>query len=242
MYRILLFSCRMRALRYAIPLWVLLPILLFRSENSRITSSTTQSWKLPPVVNAYDSTADLLILDSLRDRFGQNKILPEGYEAPALRALSHYPELAEVPVEFSFRKNPVSHSSRPHNGSLFCGKKRRRYLIIISTEVSELLEPGRLPYLSYNAQIGVLGHELAHTVDYLERGLGNLMGLGIRYSTSKKVTQRWERFTDSTAIHHNLGPQLMTWSKEVHHILESAGRGQNYLTPSEIRAVMKEME
>lgn len=191
---------------------------------------------------AYDSAADALILDSLRTRFGQNKVLPEGYEAAALRALSHYPELSDVSVEFVFRKNPVSHSSRPHNGSLLGRKKRRRYLVIISTEVSELLEPGRLPYLSYNAQIGVLGHELAHTVDYLDRGLGNMLALGIRYSTSKKVAERWERFTDSTAIHHNLGHQLMAWSEEVHHILEAAGRGQNYLSPSEIEAVMQAME
>jgi hypothetical protein len=229
----------MRVLRFAIPWWILLPFLLFRTESSKVMSTENSTWELPDAVMAYDSAADVLVLDSLRARYGKHKVLPAGYEAAALRALSHYPELAEIPVEFVWRKNPVSHSSRPHNGSLFLGKKRRRYLIIISTEVSDLLEPGRLPYLSYNAQIGVLGHELAHTVDYLERGLGNLIGLGIRYSTSKKVTERWERFTDSTAISHNLGYQLKAWSGEVHHILEAAGRGRNYLTVEEIEGVME---
>ncbi|MEM0999342.1 MAG: hypothetical protein AAGN35_19955 [Bacteroidota bacterium] len=195
--------------------------------------------QLPPPVPQYDRTADALLYDSLRLVFGQNKVLPEGYELEALRALSHYPELREVPVSFIFRKNPVAHTSRPRNGRLLGRRDRRHYLVIISTQVSEQLDPGRLPNLSYNARIGVLGHELAHTVDYLDRSLGNLIGLGLRYATDPQVVERWERFTDSTAVRHNLGYQLRSWSEEVHPILEKAGRGQNYLRPEEITAFMR---
>ena len=66
-----------------------------------------------------------------------------------------------------------------------------------------------------------------------------MIGLGIRYASSKKVVKRWERFTDSTAIRHNLGHQLQAWSRETHHILEEAGRGQNYLTAEEIGDLMR---
>lgn len=216
----------------------LLPMLFWMGSKPKAELRTPLG--LPPVQPAYDFVADSLIFDSLKATFGKNKVLPAGYELPALRALSHYPELREVPVAFVYRKNPVAHSSRPHNGSLLRGKKRRKYLVIISTDLKPELEPGMLKHLSYNAQIGVLGHELAHTVDYLDRGFGNIVGLGLRYATSKKVVQQWENFTDSTAIRHNLGYQLLAWSRETHHILEAVGRGQNYLTPTQIESVMRE--
>ncbi|HHG84225.1 MAG TPA: hypothetical protein ENJ82_05690 [Bacteroidetes bacterium] len=221
--------------------WVLLllPLLFLGVAEIEFETLAPKVADLPSERIAYDFRADSLVYDSLKRAFGKHKELPKGYELAALRALSHYPELAEVPVAFVYRKNPVAHSSRPRNGSLFLGKRHRKYLVIISTDLKPVLEPGKLGNLTYNAQIGVLGHELAHTVDYLQRGFFNIIGLGIRYATNKKLVKRWERLTDKRAIGHNLGYQLLAWSREVHSVLEAAGRGQNYLTPAEIELEMQ---
>lgn len=198
--------------------------------------------ELPLPKVSYDKIKDAMLLDSLRESCGQNKVLPPGFELQALRALSHYPELRDVSVEFVLCKSKIAHTSAPVFGSLLRRKSKRRYRVTISTETPPHREAGRLPNLSYNAQIGVLGHELAHTVDYLDRGFLNMIGLGIRYTFSKKTVREWENFTDSTAIQHNLGHQLLAWSREVRHLLEADGRGENYLSPWQIEEAMRSIE
>ena len=87
------------------------------------------------------------------------------------------------------------------------------------------------------AQFGAVLAEFFH-VDGTDAGT-DVLEAGIRYATNKKLVKRWERLTDKRAIGHNLGYQLLAWSREVHSVLEAAGRGQNYLTPAEIELEMQ---
>ncbi len=195
--------------------------------------------QVPSARVLYDREADCLILDSLRTAFGHKKTIPAQIELQALRALSHYPELRNVAVEFVFCVQKTAHSSQPVIGSMLRGAKRRRYQVRISIEVPDFYHAGMHANLPYNAQIGVLGHELGHTVQYLQRGFLGLLGDGIRYGSSGKYVIRTEHHTDQLAIDHQLGWQLLDWARIAHPLLEQAGRGQNYMLPDEIAAQLR---
>ena len=186
---------------------------------------------------AYDKAADALVMDSLMRHFGKNKILPHGFELAALRALSHYPELAEETVIFKFAKQKVAHSSKPKPGSLLRRHSKRKYIITISNELKPSLEPTMLKSLPYNAQIGVLGHELAHSVYYYHTGSFKIIAEGMKYA-NKKFRKKYENDTDLRTIEYGLGWQLKAWSEAVHDHHIADGRGENYLSPSQIEAVL----
>jgi hypothetical protein len=188
----------------------------------------------PPAQVTYDRASDSLILDSLRAAFGHNKIIPPSIELQALRALSHYPELRDVRVEFVFCRQKTAHSSMPKLRTLLRRAARRRYEVRISIEMPDFYFAGMQANLPYNAQIGVLGHELGHAVHYLQRGLGGLVLEAMRYGTSRKFVIRTEHETDQCTIDHGLGRQLLAWQQIARPLLERVGRGQNYMRPEEI--------
>lgn len=181
----------------------------------------------------YEKSADFKNFDLLSKEFGQFKELPTGFELQALVALSHYPKLKNTPIHFVFKKGKVAHTSRPKIGSIFKAKQKRTYVITISNEIKPTLENTRLENLSYNAQIGVLGHELAHIVDYSSRNFFELISFGLHYIKKKDIIKT-ENQTDLTTIKHGLGYQLLQWSKEVHDLHIADGRGELYLSPEAI--------
>jgi hypothetical protein len=192
----------------------------------------------PPPVPAYLPAADSLLLDSLRAAWPSVQ-LPLGFELPALRALSHYPEFQGIDICFRFERNKTAHTSRPRLWGIWRRPARRCYLIAISTDVPDFFEPGMLRNLPYNAQIGVLGHELGHTCQYLDMRFGALVREGVRYQTRAAHVVHVEHLTDSIAIRHHLGYQLRTWSARVRPLLQQADRAQNYLSPEEISAYIQ---
>ncbi|TEB40289.1 hypothetical protein D0809_31370, partial [Flavobacterium circumlabens] len=77
------------------------------------------------------------------------------------------------------------------------------------------LKPILLENLSFNAQIGVLGHELSHVSDYSTKGFGKMMNLLRIELLSKDKVDAFESQTDLYCIEHGLGYQLLDWSKSV---------------------------
>jgi len=175
-------------------------IILFLLLSLNITAQS-------PLKKQYIEKEDFLRYEILLEEYGKNTVLPKGFELPALIALSHYPELKDVVIEFKFKKTKVAHTSQPKISTLLRTRKKRTYQIIISNEVKPSLENTMLTNLPYNAQIGVLGHELAHTADYESMSNWQLMVLGIKYSF-KKFRIKFERNTDQIAINHGLAYQL----------------------------------
>ncbi len=183
-------------------------------------------------------------LQQLRERYGKNKILPKGYEEQALIALSHYPQLEEVPIRFELTETLIPLASRPDVWSVLLPWKPREYCIIISTKSIEMLEPILLHNLSYNAQIGVLGHELAHTVYYLDKHSMEHAGIAFRY-LFEDYRKEFERATDQRTIAHGLGYQLLAWAKEVKASFkgdETQSTMENtYYSPQEIEEAMERL-
>ncbi len=152
-------------------------------------------------------------IDSLKTTYGNLKSLPRGYELQALLALSHYPELQNVKIKFRAKKGGAPFVSRPTVWSTFFrGKKKRTYLILIRERDDPMFSPILLKNMPFNAQIGVFGHELAHTQDFYHRGFFKMLNV-VFGNFSQEYLDNFEFETDRRAIQFGLGFQLLTWSE-----------------------------
>jgi len=187
------------------------------------------------------------------ENFGHNKELPKGYELQALLALSHYPELMDVKVKFKTKKKGAPFVSRPTVWSTFFRRRHKRnYLILIRTTDHPLFSPILLHNMPFNAQVGVFGHELAHTVDFSERGLFKMLNVTFG-NFSQKYLDNFEFETDRRSIAHGLGFQLLAWSEHAIKTLrfnepkpvpggdkiEGLMERERYMRPATIKAEMK---
>jgi len=152
-------------------------------------------------------------------KFATNKKIPEAIQSQTLRALSFYPELKNARIIFRFRKRRTPLSSRPQLLSTFKKRKNRKYVITISTKSNKKLAPILFLNLPYNAQIGVLGHELGHIAEYDTMRTGQLITLIFKLFSSK-YTDKFEFNTDLIGINHGLGYQLYDWSQYIRSALD----------------------
>lgn len=73
-------------------------------------------------------------LDSLRELYGINKELPEGYEAQALLALSAFPELKNIRVSFTLNDESAALEANFKLATLFGSRENRHYNILINNQ------------------------------------------------------------------------------------------------------------
>lgn len=159
-------------------------------------------------------------------------------------ALLFYPELKTTKITFKVKKSRSPLSARPRIWSVFQRPRNRNYVIVISSKTLKWLEPILLKNLSFNAQIGVLGHELSHVADFQQRrGIWFIRHAALH--SNKKYVDKFENSTDSRCIKHGLGYQLLAWSEEVRRNLkieqwngadspDAIGR-ERYMSPASIR-------
>ncbi len=147
-------------------------------------------------------------IDSLKIIYGRHKHLLKEFEMQSLTALSCYPELWNENIIFKYKGLNSSAQTTMAFGSIF-KKTDKRYIIYInndSTKTGVLLN-----YAPYNAQVAVIGHELAHVVDFRGRGFFDLALWGLKYLFVKTST-KIERKTDRITILHGLGWPLYYWA------------------------------
>ncbi|MEM6722929.1 MAG: hypothetical protein AAF598_02765 [Bacteroidota bacterium] len=169
----------------------------------------------------------------LAERYGQHKHLPKGYEKQALLALSFYPELKLTDIEFRLGSYVFAHTCRPKITALLNPFGKRKYLITISDKLEGPLNATLFDSLPFEAQVGVLGHELAHILDYESKSSAALIKDGIGYGFYE-YRKAFENATELRTIRKGLGYQLLAWSQTVHHLLKEDGRGDLYYSPEQI--------
>ncbi|MEM9361031.1 MAG: hypothetical protein AAGA43_00275 [Bacteroidota bacterium] len=145
------------------------------------------------------------------EHYAFKKKFPQEIEAQVLTALSYYPQLRDTRIKFRFKKRKTPLTSRPRISHVFLPKKWRTHIITISTKTTESFDPILFSKLPYNAQIGVLGHEIAHVLDYKSQTSFQLIGLGFKIGKPAFVDQ-FEFETDKRTIANGLGYQLLDWS------------------------------
>lgn len=175
--------------------------------------------------------------------------IPKVIEKEAQMALSHYPELADTPIEFKFKQKikKSTMQAQPVFCDLFKNKRKRGYKILISKRIKIADSVYRTKDMPSEIMIGWLGHELGHIMDFRHRSGLNLIGFGFGYLFSKKFLRAAEHRADTFAVAHGLEEYILA-TKEF--ILTQAGISKKYVdrikrlyvSPEEIMEMVEERD
>ena len=181
--------------------------------------------------------------------YQNNKIIPRNILEEAKVALSFYPELKDVEIEFRYKKGIKKSfmQAQPKFGDLFRGKKNRSYYVQMSSKFLIQDEEFSIAEVPSEVLIGWLGHELGHIVDYRDRSAMNLVKFGTRYLTSDNFIKKAERTADTHAINRGLGHYIFSTKDFIlnHSSLSDSYKRRKarlYLSPAEILALVNNFE
>jgi hypothetical protein len=205
------------------------------------------------IKNNYRLLPVFFLLFSARVHSQINKQLPPGFEVQALEALSHFPELRATPIRFKVKASRMTAKTRPTVISSFLPKGCRKYLITISDQSIPDLNPILLKAQPYEAQVGLLGHELSHISDFSRKSsfksFRDLVG-----HLSARWLDKMEFHTDWIAIQHGLGKNLQAWSRFIRNTMQveywrgsgyvknKNNRIERYMNPDTIQKYMDELQ
>lgn len=214
-------------------------IICIASSLIFISPPTTQN------MNTMESEGPLNSLDDL-ERFSVNKIIPEEIREITLLALSHYPELMEVEIDFQFQKKIRGSvmQAQPKVGSLiFNNKENRSYKVKISRHLELFDEMLPIEELPSDVLLGWLGHELGHIMDYIDRSAVNLISFGVKYYLSKNFLTQAEVTADSYSVSSGLGSAIVATKDFVLNHERLPDKYKNkiralYLSPGEILSLV----
>ena len=181
--------------------------------------------------------------DSLNFNFGSNKKFVKDFELQALIALSYYPELKNVPITFKYQDIRTTMEVRPEYFSAL-KHSNRKYIVFIDTNTHN--ESVLLKDVSFNAQVGVIGHELAHIIDFENRSLKSLILLALRYTILNNHA-KYERSIDQLTIDRGLGWQTLEFADFMQNKSKASVKYKkfklaNYLSDIEIQVEIAKMK
>src|SRR3954447_13302860 len=169
---------------------LIVPFLLSFALLIFFNSSRAQN-KLP--VLSFDR-AKITAQDSIQllNEYGKNKELIPEFTLPALIALSYFPELKNAHIRFIYKPAHSPFTTKPTFPSVIGNGSKREFTIIISDSSESKLQPVLIQHMDFNAQIGIIGHELSHVSDFSRRSFLSLIGSGVGHIFSSKYIDRFE--------------------------------------------------
>ena len=181
--------------------------------------------------------------------FQENKIIPKSILEEAETALSYYPELKDVRIEFKY-KDDIKKSfmqAQPELSNLFKGKDDRSYNIYISSRFLIEEEEFSMDDVPSEVLIGWLGHELGHIMDYREKSAAGLLIFGFRYVTSSNYIKQAERAADTYAVNAGMSDYILATKDFIlnhSHLSDSYKEriARLYLSPEEIIVLVNQLE
>lgn len=176
-------------------------------------------------------------------------IIPSRIMEEAGEALSYYPELRKVPIEFRF-KNKIQKSfmqAQPLFPTLIRSKKQRKYLILISEKMEIEDHTFSIDDMDSEVLVGWLGHELGHVVDYQRRSNAGMVIFGLRYLFQQSYLKNAERTADRFAIEHGMYEYIMATKNFILHNTDLSPKYKNrikrlYMSPEEIVQLVNTMD
>lgn len=144
----------------------------------------------------------------LESVFGQNKTIISKYQLQILIALSYFPELKDVRIKFVYKKIKTTMQCKPTFKTLLKNTNRE---YVININKNESFSGVLIDDAPFNAQIGLIAHEIAHIIDYESGNRKHVMSRGFDYlkESSKK---KYESTVDSITVAYGLGWQLYDWA------------------------------
>jgi len=184
--------------------------------------------------------------DSLRLALLNNKQLPEEFEHSILAALIYYPDLEKSHINFNYRAITTTMAALPTAGSLFRKRDNRRYSIIINYKKNKR-KVRLMENVTYEARVGVIGHELAHIVDYRNKNFFHIIGNGISYTISKNFRRNLEYKIDRITINRGLGEGLLAFRQYIEDESVTTERYRRfneyiYMTSAEISQMIESLD
>lgn len=153
------------------------------------------------------------VADSLERMCGNNKRIPEKFRLAFYYALSYYPELIHLKITLKEKSLKSTMAARPKGTSVLFRSKGKRQYRIFSNADSSHASP-QYHEFTFNAQIGLIGHELAHLLHYLKRGGMGLVGEAFRYR-KEEFKSKYEKQTDSITVARGLGWQCYDFASQM---------------------------
>lgn len=186
-----------------------------------------------PIGRRYLSRPSQKQVDSLVMIYGENKELLDEYTDILIIALSYYPELKSTHIIFEYSNEKTTMASRPSRLLL-----PRTYKVLINKNKNF----DGIPFdsIPWNAAVGIVGHELAHIVDYESLNVFGLIDRLLLYADERHGKPYFEKSIDLITINRGLGWQLYDWAKyamydnKVASEKYKAFKRRTYLTPDEI--------
>ena len=134
----------------------------------------------------------------------KNKIFVNKHKDKCLKALAYYPELKGIHIEFKEKSIGTTMAARPIVSSFFNTEYQRKYEIIFNNSADCEVPFHELPE---EGQVGILGHELAHILDFENKSLGQLIVTGAFYINAHSI-RSYERGIDKITLERGLGKKL----------------------------------
>lgn len=152
-------------------------------------------------------------LDSLKSIIGNNKGLPAGFEVAAAIAYSAYPQLKDVKIDMILQPKGAPMEASMNAWSLLIpGRNSRQYRILLNDAEGTFFDSILLRSLPFDAQVGILAHELGHVVYYHELNVFKFGKWGLRYLKSDEFRATHELTTDLMPVYHGLGSQIYQYA------------------------------
>jgi len=173
------------------------------------------------------SMLSLVLIDSCNNdipavsKLEINKIFVGKYKIQCLKALMFYPELKNVNIEFREAEIGTTLAARPVITSFFNTDYERKYEVIFNNATHCEVPFSDLPE---EGQIGILGHELAHILDYETKSFGQLLVTGCFYINAHSI-RNYERGIDLVTVERGLGEKLYD---AYYYILEESEASLRY--------------
>ncbi len=180
-------------------------------------------------------------IDSIERRFGSSVVIIPEYRTQIFTALAHYPDLVGVEISFEYSEEATTMASRPKVASLFSGKRHYRILVNNKQDFEGIL----LKDVPAEAQVGIIGHEIAHIAMYESRNWLGMVQIGAMF-IDDEGKRALERATDKHTIERGLGWQLLEWAKFSMYDSAKASESykafkrRTYMNPDEIMQSMKQ--
>ena len=178
-----------------------------------------------------------------------NHTIPDRITNEARKALSHYPELEQIPIEFRFKKKIRKSfmQAQPLFPSLIKKREDRKYLILISNRMEIEGHSFSIEDMDSKVLIGWLGHELGHIMDYQCHSNIGLMVFGLRYLFQHSYLKEAERTADRMAIEHGMHEYIMATKNFILNHVHLSEKYKNrirrlYMSPEEIVQMVNELD
>jgi hypothetical protein len=158
-------------------------------------------------------------------------------------AILYYPQLKNIRFVVVNKKMDMVMQVRPTLFSSFRKPEKRKYKIYINkSNTKGIPTPGEF---TFNAQVGIFGHELGHVCDYLTMRFGRLIRTGSHYHRPD-FKKTMEQKTDKMALENGLGWQLYDYATQWYGLDEKYNtyiekKKKFYLNPTEMLSIMLEM-